>query len=108
MIDCGRKTRGQASEWYEELVLRPTWGRLFLQTVDWCGGEARWMSRTSSMCAGLVCPSVGFVVVLVAVDVAALRVLPMLDAGLLARADVAIRSRPCFGPIDTGLTPFQT
>ena len=70
--------------------------------------EARWMSLTSPMCACLVRPSVGVVVVLVAVDVAALRVLPMLDAGLLARADVAIRSRACFGPIDVGLASFQT
>ena len=46
-------------------------------------------------------------VMLVAEDMPALHILPMLDAGLLACIHVAICSRPCFRPIHTGLAPFQ-
>lgn len=47
-------------------------------------------------------------VMLVAENMLALHILPMLDAGLLACIHVAVRSRPRFCPIHTGLAPFQS
>ena len=47
-------------------------------------------------------------VMLVAEDMLALHILPMLDASLLASIHVAVCSRPSFRPIHTGLAPFQS
>ncbi len=46
-------------------------------------------------------------VMLVAEDMLALHILPMLDAGLFSCIHVAVRSCPGFCPVYTGLAPFQ-